>query len=142
MVGMAEIDKMSGEEFEDKVRVLFEDLGYMVEGTPRSGDWGADLIVSKGGARTAVQVKCYRGSVDQKAVREAIGSKPKYGCSESMVVINRKFTKGAIELARVNKYFSGTVMLLLRCFKRRLNYVLKNNKKEHFCSKNLNYMEI
>ena len=44
--GIAEIDKMSGLEFEQYVEWLFRKLGYSVERTKYQGDFGADLVIS------------------------------------------------------------------------------------------------
>ena len=54
---MRKIDNMTGEEFEDYLKTHFECMGYKVETTPRSGDYGADLIVSKLGQRIVIQAK-------------------------------------------------------------------------------------
>lgn len=43
--GVGELDAMSGGEFEDRLAVLFADLGYAVTRTRASGDFGADLLL-------------------------------------------------------------------------------------------------
>ena len=60
-----------------------------------------DVIATKDGVKTAVQVKRYSSKLDQKPVREAIAGKSvrKYGCTEAMVVTNSTFTKAARFLA-------------------------------------------
>jgi Predicted endonuclease distantly related to archaeal Holliday junction resolvase and Mrr-like restriction enzymes len=42
-----EIDIMSGEEFEEYLQVKFKDLGYKCNLTPKTADYGADLILKK-----------------------------------------------------------------------------------------------
>ena len=43
---LAQIDGMEGYEFEKCMKDIFEKLGYLVNHTPRSGDQGADLILT------------------------------------------------------------------------------------------------
>lgn len=43
---LAEIDKMSGYKFEEFMKHVYEQLGYSVYHTPKSGDQGADLILT------------------------------------------------------------------------------------------------
>lgn len=98
--GIYQVDKMSGEEFERYLKCHFEKLGYKVELTPKSHDYGADLIMSKGGERIVIQAKRYKESVGIKAVQEIIGALQYYKADKGYVVTNSKsFTKSAIELA-------------------------------------------
>jgi restriction system protein len=101
--GIAEVDRMSGHTFEDFLSTLFRRLGYSVEMTSRHGDYGADLVVTKGRRRTAVQAKRWSKKVGVKAVQEAVASKGMYGCDAALVVANREFTQQAQKLARANK---------------------------------------
>jgi restriction system protein len=101
--GIAEIERMSGHRFEEFLSTLFRRLGYSVEMTSRHGDYGADLIVTKGKHRTAVQAKRWSKRVGVKAVQEAVASKGMYGCDAALVVANREFTQQAQKLARANK---------------------------------------
>lgn len=101
--GIAEIDQMSGHRFEEYLGTLFRRLGYDVELTRRHGDYGADLVVTKGKTRTAVQAKRWSKRVGVKAVQEAVASKGMYGCDQALVVANREFTQQAQRLARANK---------------------------------------
>ncbi len=97
-----DIDGMSGYEFEAFVGQLYEKMGYSVEQTPLSNDQGADLIISKYGEKTAVQVKNYTSNVPNSAVQQVVAAKNYYGCSSCSVVTNSYFTKSAIELADAN----------------------------------------
>jgi restriction system protein len=101
-ITLQEIDNMNGYEFEDYVRKLYIALGYKVKHTSLSGDQGADLILSKDGEETAVQVKRYSGSVSNKAVQEVVASKGFYNCNKALVVTNSFFTDPAIRLANAN----------------------------------------
>jgi restriction system protein len=70
--GIEEIDKMSGEQFETCLKFHFRVLGYKVDTTAYSHDYGADLILQKDGEVTIVQAKRYNGKVGIKAVQEAM----------------------------------------------------------------------
>lgn len=96
------IDKLSGEEFEQYLANLFQTLGYNVEFTKTSGDYGADLIISNSYEKKAVQAKRYNGSVGVSAIQEVASAKNYYNANKCMVVTNSYFTKNAIELADVN----------------------------------------
>jgi restriction system protein len=100
--GIHEIDAMDGHTFETFLGTLFRRLGYRVEQTRYRGDYGADLVVAKGGVKTAVQAKRSTKRVGVKAVQEAVASVAYYNCRCALVVANRDFTKPARELARAN----------------------------------------
>lgn len=100
--GLNKIDTMPGAMFEQRLRVLFKDLGYKVELTKASNDYGADLILSKDGIRTVVQAKRYRKKVGIKAIQEAVAAKGPYKCDKAMVVTNSFYTKQAWNLAKAN----------------------------------------
>ncbi len=99
---IAHIDAMTGEEFEEYVAELLRFQGYKVRMTPRSGDYGVDIVASKDGLKTAVQIKRYSKKLDQKPIREAVTGMTvrQYGCTNAMVVTNSTFTKAAEFLAK------------------------------------------
>jgi HJR/Mrr/RecB family endonuclease len=99
---MNEIDFMDGYKFEKYVGNLYRNMGYEVQYTPLSGDQGADLIISKNNDKTAVQTKCYRGKVSNKAIQEVVSSKVLYDCNKCAVVTNSYFTDSAIQLGTAN----------------------------------------
>lgn len=92
---------MTGEEFEEYVAELLRFQGYKTRMTPRSGDYGVDIVATKDGTKTAVQVKRYTKKLDQKPIREAVTGMAvrQYGCTKAMVVTNSTFTKAATFLA-------------------------------------------
>jgi restriction system protein len=100
--GIREIDVMDGATFEEFLGTLFRSLGYRVENTRYRGDYGADLVVSKDGFKTAVQAKRWSKRVGVKAVQEAVASAGYYKCHRALVVANREFTKQARILAEAN----------------------------------------
>jgi restriction system protein len=98
---LEDIDRMSGQQFESHLEVLFTRLGYHAE-TTEQFDKGADLILLKGGVRTAVQAKCWKKPVDVEAVRAVIAAMRPYKCTHGMVVTNSTFTRPARQAARDN----------------------------------------
>ncbi len=95
----AELDQLDGLEFEEFLAGLFRAQGYTAELTPTSGDYGADLILSKDGQRIAVQAKRYVGSVGVGAVQEALSGMAYYNCQAAWVIATGAFTANALELA-------------------------------------------
>lgn len=100
--GMLQVDQMKGKEFEDYLRVLFLERGYHVQMTPTTGDYGADLILSKSGRKIAVQAKRYKKNVGLKAVQEVSTAKLHYKADECWVVTNSGYTEPAKKLAASN----------------------------------------
>lgn len=96
----AELDQLSGLEFEEFLAGLFRAQGYAAELTPTSGDYGADLILSKDGRRIAIQAKRYLGSVGVGAVQEALSGQAYYQCHTAWVITTGAFTPNALELAK------------------------------------------
>lgn len=99
---MADIDLMSGAEFESFVTYLFNKLGYKATNTKLSGDQGIDVIATKGNTMVAIQCKCFHGSVGNHAVMEAYAGAKYYNADKCIVVTNSTFTKSARELASKN----------------------------------------
>ncbi|WP_203219023.1 restriction endonuclease [Geoglobus acetivorans] len=99
-----ELTKMSGHDFETLIGSIFASLGFDVEKTKHTGDQGADLIISKGGLKIAVQVKRYseKRKVGNKAVQEIVAAIKYYGTDKGMIITTSNYTKPAIELARAN----------------------------------------
>jgi HJR/Mrr/RecB family endonuclease len=98
----AELDQLSGEEFEEFLAGLFRAQGYAAELTPTTGDYGADLILTKDGRRIAVQAKRYIGSVGVAAVQEALSGMAYYKCHAAWVIATGAFTPNALELAQTS----------------------------------------
>jgi restriction system protein len=97
--GLAAMDRMGGVEFERHLGALFGDLGYRVRATPVTGDFGADLLLSRDGTQTCVQAKRVSRPVGITAVQEAIGARLHYGADAAMVVATSTFTPAAKALA-------------------------------------------
>ena len=95
-------DKMNGREFEKFLAAVFEKAGYAVKLTKTSGDFGADLILTKDITRIAVQAKRSSSKISVSAVQEVSASKAYYNCNNAWVVTNSYFTKPATVLASQN----------------------------------------
>lgn len=100
--GIAEIDKMTGDQFEHYLGQLFHLQGYNATVTQAQGDYGADLVLNKDGKRIVVQAKRYSKNVGLKAVQEVYGAIAHYKASAGWVVTNSRYTPQARTLARSN----------------------------------------
>jgi restriction system protein len=96
---MAEIDRMSGFEFEQFIAARFRGGGWTVTVTSATGDYGVDLVASKDGERIAVQCKRHGKPVGISAVQQVVSGRLHHACTRSMVVSNQEFTRAAQELA-------------------------------------------
>lgn len=99
-----DIDSLSGEDFERLLARLFYRKGYQVEFTPRTEDYGVDLILCKDNRRIAVQAKRYSPDrkITNKQVRELAGGRDYYGCQVGLLITTSYFTAPAKEQAKVN----------------------------------------
>lgn len=100
--GINMVDKMSGEEFEMFLSVHFKELGYRVELTPITNDYGADLILKKDNIKWVLQAKRWTTKVGIGAVQEVVASINYYNADKGIVISNNFFTKNAYELALKN----------------------------------------
>lgn len=91
---------ISPTDFEDFVAQLFRDLGYSVDQTSYSGDYGADLLIAKEDKKYAVQVKRYakKNKVGVKDVNQVIGAKDFYRCDKAIIITTSDFTQPALNL--------------------------------------------
>ena len=99
---LRKIDRMSGEQFEQWLKCYFEKAGYRVKTTAKSGDYGADLILTKRGRKIVVQAKRYKSRVGVEAVQQVIASMAHYRANSCIVATNSYFTKAARVLADDN----------------------------------------
>jgi restriction endonuclease Mrr len=90
---------LRGIPFEEFLKEVFEELGFVVEATKASGDQGVDLVLRRGTVEIAVQAKGYAESVGNDAVQAVHTGMTYYGCHRCAVVTNSTFTRAARELA-------------------------------------------
>lgn len=98
---ISDIDIMEGYEFENYLKTLFFYAGFSAETTPKSKDFGADLILTdENQNKIVVQAKRYNKVVGIKSVQEILGAIKHYGAIEGYVVSNNYFSYEAETLAR------------------------------------------
>ena len=94
------VDRMEGHEFEYYCADLLENNGFSnVHVTSGSGDQGIDILAVKDGIKYGIQCKCYSSDLGNKPVQEAYAGIRIYKCHVAVVLTNRYFTPGAIEVA-------------------------------------------
>lgn len=98
-IQIANIDSMTGVEFEQYLQNLLNNQGYSVHVTKASGDLGVDLIASRDGDKIAIQAKRYSTNVSRRAISDAVAGMYHYGCNKAMVITNSYFSPGAVTLA-------------------------------------------
>lgn len=93
-------NNMTGYQYEEKCADDLKSMGFTdVSLTPKSGDYGIDVIAYKDGLKYGIQCKHYQGSVPNKAVQEAYSGAAFYGCDKAIVMTDSYFTPAAKEMA-------------------------------------------
>ncbi|MFL5255930.1 MAG: restriction endonuclease [Rhodopila sp.] len=90
---------MGGIAFEVEVQDRFRSLGWRVERTPVTGDYGADLVARLDGEIVVVQCKDYGSPAGVRAVQEVHFAKAHYGATAAVAVARNGFTRAAIKAA-------------------------------------------
>ncbi|GFZ31984.1 hypothetical protein CSC2_25100 [Clostridium zeae] len=125
---MNNIDKLSGEDFEEFLALKFKRLGYKVKLTPTTADYGADLVIKKDKSKIVVQAKRWNSKVGVEAVQQVVASMKYYNADRSMVITNSYFTENAKILAKYNE--------VELCDRRKLyNIIESKNNNEIFNDK-------
>lgn len=97
---MASIDGLDGHSFEEFLYLFFKNLGYNVEKTSKSRDFGADLIINMKNEKIVIQCKnYYNHNVGNSAVQEIATAKDYYNATKGIVITNWYFTIPAQTLA-------------------------------------------
>jgi restriction system protein len=99
---MAEIDSMSGLDFEKYIAALLKQKGYIKIKLTEKFDYGVDIIAHKDGIRWGIQTKRYSGLCKKSAVEQVIAGLKYYHCTRAMVITNSTFSKQAKVLANAN----------------------------------------
>ncbi len=93
---------LSPYEYEEYVAEELRQEGFTgVDTTPKSGDYGADVLAWDGDRKVCVQCKHYAPDhpVGVKAVQEIYSAKDYYGCDDAYLYTTSDFTRAAVEMA-------------------------------------------
>ena len=129
VLNISQIDCLSGVEFENLLKQIFENQGYLVELTKSSHDFGADLVLRRNNTTAVVQAKCYSKNIGIKAVQEIISARKHYGAEEMFVATNRYFSKEAVVLASEYEVRLIDRDVLIALVKKHLPKICLNEKK-------------
>ncbi|QJD86344.1 restriction endonuclease [Cohnella herbarum] len=109
----ANVDTLSGADFERLMEMYYRGQGYSVERIGGAGDHEVDLIIKgKEGYKIAVQCKCWKKDVGNDIVLRLKAGKQVHGCYDAWIVTTSNFTKAAKEAAdRLNiKLINGLIL--------------------------------
>lgn len=96
----ADIDTLSGTDFERLMELYYRDKGYVVERVGASGDHEVDLILKgKEGYKIAVQCKRWKQDVGNDIVLRLKAGKQIYGCYDAWIITTSNFTQAVREAA-------------------------------------------
>ncbi|WP_025718181.1 restriction endonuclease [Paenibacillus polymyxa] len=96
----ADVDTLSGTDFERLMELYYTDQGYSVQRIGGSGDHEVDLILKgKEGYKIAVQCKRWKRDVGNDIVLRLKAGKQVHGCYDAWIVTTSNFTKAAKEAA-------------------------------------------
>ena len=89
-------------EFEEFIAKLFRKMGYTVETTSKSKDFGTDVIAKRGGETISIQVKknAIGNNVGAQVVQQTLGSMWKFKANKSIIITTSDFTVQAEEQAK------------------------------------------
>ncbi len=97
---ITEFDGLDGEAFEHILRTLLVSQGFTnIKLTPKTADFGADIIAEKDGRKSAIQAKRSTSPVGLPAVQQVLGALHYYSCDNALVISNATFTSNAKKLA-------------------------------------------
>jgi restriction system protein len=100
---IADVDNMSGRDYEKCIARLLEHRGFHVQLVGRSGDLGVDMVAQKEGIKYAIQTKRWKNGVDRTAVSDAVAGMCHYKSDRAIVITNCYFRTGAKQLAKSNQ---------------------------------------
>ncbi|WP_341282215.1 restriction endonuclease [Paenibacillus sp. FSL H8-0537] len=109
----ANLDTLSGTDFERLMELYYTDQGYQVERVGGAGDHEVDLIIrGKEGYKIAVQCKRWKKDVGNDIVLRLKSGKQVHGCYDAWIVTTSHFTRSAKEAAeRLNiKLINGVAI--------------------------------
>lgn len=96
---LSDLDRLSGAAFEDWVAAVLETSGFRIESTPRTGDYGVDLIAVRDGTRIGIEAKRHARPISNRVVRSVVAGCQFHGCERAAVVTQSRFTDRAVAQA-------------------------------------------
>ena len=92
----------SDRDFEKLIARLFIRMGYHVKLTPKTADYGADIVAEKGKERVVVDAKKWKKGhhVGDGEVRSILGAMHYFGANKAILVTTSNFTRKAREQAK------------------------------------------
>lgn len=94
---------MNGYEFESFISKLLSKMGFIVEGTPLSGDNGIDIIAYSNApmykGKYIVQCKNWTGTVGEPVIRDLYGVVLSNNANKGILITNSFFTQNALKFA-------------------------------------------
>jgi len=97
---LRDLDSLSGAAFEDWVAAVLRAAGFEVELTPRTGDYGVDLIATHNGRRIGIEAKRRGRPISNHVVRSVVAGCQYHACDRAAVVTQSRFTDNAVSQAR------------------------------------------
>ncbi len=98
-----DINKLSGGEFENLCKYIFENMGFDVEQTKLSNDGGIDLILTNYqpifSGKYIIQCKRYSGSVGEPIIRDLYGVVTSERANKGILITTGYFTNRAVAFA-------------------------------------------
>ena len=96
---------LTGYQFEELIAELFARMGYKTKVTPKSGDYGVDVIAMDKEDIIAIQCKKLKDgiNVSNRDIQRARGSMDFYDANKCIIITNQDFTIQAKEQARRTK---------------------------------------
>jgi restriction system protein len=96
----ADVNTLSGADFERLMELYYTDQGYSVQRVGGSGDHEVELILKgKEGYKIAVQCKRWKKDVGNDIVLRLKAGKQVHGCYDAWIVTTSNFTRAAKEAA-------------------------------------------
>lgn len=88
-------------QFEDFILTLFKDMGYTSQLTPRSNDYGGDVLAENQTEKIIIQVKRYHqnNTVGVQDINQVIGAKQYYNADKAIIVTTSNFSRNGVKLA-------------------------------------------
>ncbi len=94
---------MTPQEYEQYIASIFQERGYETIVTPQSGDWGIDVIATKGNEKVAIQAKMY-GHTTRKVNRATImqlhGAMTFQKCTKAVLATDGEILEDALAVAK------------------------------------------